>query len=299
MFHRLNYLLLTTMSINDFLDFNIIDAKNYHISVFTIVVVFGIIIGTWFFLTLLKALIARSTKNLPFDGGRKHSIFLICKYITWVVSVLFCLQVLDIKITLLLAGSAALLVGLGLGIQQIFNDLVSGMFLLFEGSVQIGDILEIDGMVCRVKEIKLRTSLVETRDSIVKIVPNHKFINDTVTNWSRQTSNYARFRLIVGVSYKSDPEHVRKVLTDVMERNSDVLDIKDKEPKVRFSSFGDSSINFEMVFWSERLFRIENVLSDIRYEVFKRLREEGIEIPFPQRDIHLKSSNIGKFYKED
>lgn len=279
------------MSLRELLHYKLIDFPNYEISVINILLVCVIVLFTWIGLRLIKRLINKRAGILPADGGRRHSMFLIIKYFVWVVVLITCLQLLGVKFTLLLAGSAALLVGLGLGIQQIFNDLVSGLFMLFEGSVQVNDVLEVDGMVCRVKEIKLRSSRVETRDSIVKIIPNHKFINETVTNWSRQASKYARFHIPVGVSYGSDPRHVQRVLTDILNENPETLMQEGYAPFVRLVDFGDSSVNFDMVFWSMRMFRIENVMSDIRFEIFKRFAEEGIEIPFPQRDVHIKSNS--------
>jgi small-conductance mechanosensitive channel len=281
----------------EILDRKIIDLENFHLTVFSLVLVFIILIITWLGLKIIKRVIERPWKNLPADGGRRHSIYLITRYLVVIVSAIFCLQIVGIQITILLAGSAALLVGLGLGIQQLFNDIVSGIFLLFEGSVQVGDILEIDDLVCQVKEIHLRTSKVETRDNIIKIVPNHKFISEIVTNWSKQTTNNIRFRMVMGVSYKSDPQKVRDLITNVMLKHPEVIQIEGNMPFVRFVDYADSSINFELVFWSQQRFRIDNVMSDIRYEVFKRFKEEGIEIPFPQRDLHLRSSSLEKNQK--
>ena len=277
---------------NEILNLKLVDLANFQLTVFSLVLTFVIIIFTWIGLKILKKIVERPWKKMPLDGGRRHSIYLIIKYIVITICIVVCLQVMGVKITLLLAGSAALLVGLGLGIQQLFNDLVSGVFLLFEGSVQVGDILEIDDLVCQVKEIHLRTSKVETRDNIIKIIPNHKFITETVTNWSKQTSNNTRFRMIMGVSYKSDPQVVKNILLNVMSNQVDILKLEERQAFVRFVDYADSSINFELVFWSENRFRIDNVMSDIRFEAFEKFKEEGIEIPFPQRDIHFRSSDV-------
>lgn len=281
------------MSFKEALHYKLIDLEHFQIDAFNLFLVFFILLSTWIGVRIIKRVFTGHKRNRRFSKGQGHSIYLICKYLFWVIAVMVCLQVLGVQITILLAGSAALLVGLGLGIQQIFNDLVSGVFLLFEGSVRVNDILEVDEMVCRVKEIRLRTSLVETRDSIIKIVPNHKFISDTVTNWSRQTTKNARFKVVMGVSYKSDPKHVREVLTNVMNKHPQILQKEPFEPFVRFIDYNDSSIDLELVFWSERMFQVDTIISDLRYTAFDRFREEGIEIPFPQRDLHIKSSDIG------
>jgi len=279
------------MTLNEFLDYKLLDLENYQITVFRVGLVALILTVTYVGLKIIKRAIEKPKSSLPFDKGRRQSLYLIINYFIWVVCIAACLQAIGIKITILLAGSAALLVGLGLGIQQIFNDIVSGMFLLFEGSVQIGDVMEVDGIVCQVREIKLRTSKVKTRDDIIVIIPNHKFINENVINWSHQQKT-TRFSVDIGVSYKSDPEQVSEILIGVMKDHKSLIKTKEKAPVVRFTGFGDSSLNFIMLFYSSETFHIESVMSDLRFAVFKRFREEGVEIPFPQRDIHLRSSDV-------
>jgi small-conductance mechanosensitive channel len=187
----------------------------------------------------------------------------------------------------MLAGSAALLVGLGLGLQQTFNDIVSGIIILIEGTIRVGDVLELEGLVGRVTEIKLRTSTVYTRDGMNVIVPNHRFINENVVNW---THNHLanRFRITVGVAYGSDEQLVHKLLKECAEAHDDVITKEtDRSVLVRLIGFGDSSLDFEILFWSRNAFRIEQTKSDIRFAILKAFREAGITIPFPQHDVHL------------
>ena len=125
----------------------------------------------------------RITMN-KIDAKRRISIFLIVKYIGWVVSILVALKVLGFDITPLLFGSTAVLIGLGFGLQNIFRDFISGLFLLFEGSLKIGDVIEADGVIGRVKEINLRSSEVITQDDVTIVIPNSKFVSEKVVNWS-------------------------------------------------------------------------------------------------------------------
>jgi small-conductance mechanosensitive channel len=178
-----------------------------------------------------------------------------------------------------------LLVGLGLGLQNIFKDLVSGLFLLFEGSIKIGDVIEADGVVGKVMEINLRSCEVMTRDDVIIIIPNSKFINEKVINWSHD-SEKVRFTINVNVAYGSDIQDVFTCLEEAMLENP--LVCISPLPFVRFTNFGESALEFEMIFWSNEAFRIENVKSDIRKEVYKRLSERNLQIPFPQRDINIK-----------
>lgn len=216
-----------------------------------------------------------------------HSLRLLLTYLIWVVAIVSALRTIGVDVTYMLAGSAALLVGLGLGLQQTFNDIVSGIIILIEGTIRVGDVLELEGLVGRVAEIKLRTSTVSTRDGMNVIVPNHRFINENVVNWTHDNIEN-RFRITVGVAYGSDEQLVHRVLTQCASGHGDVI-TNDPEKAVlaRLIGFGDSSLDFEILFWSRNAFRIEQTKSDIRFAILKGFREAGITIPFPQRDVHL------------
>lgn len=229
------------------------------------------------------------------DAKRRISIFLIVKYIGWVVSILVALKVLGFDITPLLFGSTAVLIGLGFGLQNIFRDFISGLFLLFEGSLKIGDVIEADGVIGRVKEINLRSSEVVTQDDVTIVIPNSKFVSEKVVNWSMD-NELVRFNVHVGVAYGSDVEKVFECLELAMEENKDI--VGDPKPFVRFQNFGDSALEFEMIFWSRSGFVIDNVKSDLRRSVYKKLTESGLAIPFPQRDVHIKGwDNANPFNK--
>lgn len=219
------------------------------------------------------------------DLGGQYAINQIVKYIIYVLAFFIAAQALGLKMTVLLGGLAALLVGVGLGLQQTFNDLFSGIILLFERSVEIGQTVEVDGLVGNVKQIGLRTSIVETQDNITVIVPNSKLITEKVVNWSHY-DNKVRFHISVGVAYGSDTELVKKVLLGVVKDNVYVLDFP--EPMVRFTDFGDSALSFELHFWSRNFIIIEDIKSDLRFAIDKVFREQKIEVPFPQRDVWLK-----------
>lgn len=198
------------------------------------------------------------------------------------------IESLGFQINVLLAGSAALLVGIGFGLQPIFADLVSGLFLLFEGTVKIGDVIEADGVVGKIHQINLRSTEVRTRDNMIIIVPNSKFVVEKVVNWSHNAES-VRFYVDIGVAYGSDVEMVMRVLKEEMDRNSGI----ERTPGsfVRFTSFGDSSLDFQLIFWTNDPFNVENLKSDLRRAIHARLKAEKIEIPFPQRDIHIRTNS--------
>ncbi|MCR9065219.1 MAG: mechanosensitive ion channel [Cytophagales bacterium] len=277
--------------IMNILNYTLLEFGEFKLEVFDLFAVVLILLITRFILFLVKKLLDRLVRKERLDERNRLSFWLLIKYFIYVITFVLCLEAIGFQITLILAGSAALLVGLGLGLQQIFSDIVSGVFLLAEGSVKIGDIMEVDGLVGRVIKINLRTSEILTRDGIIIIVPNHKFIVENVVNWSHNAV-LTRFAVDVGVSYGSDPELVKKILLQCAAEHPDVKNTKKNPPRVRLINFGDSSLDFKLLFWSSNGFFIENTRSELRFMIVQKFKEHGVEIPFPQRDLHLKSGKL-------
>jgi small-conductance mechanosensitive channel len=163
---------------------------------------------------------------------------------------------------------------------------VSGILLLFEGTVTVGDVIELNNIIGKVEKISIRTSKIETRDRIVIIVPNSKLVSDNVINWSHNRA-VTRFRIKVGVAYGSNVRLVMQLLEKAAEEHPDVVD--NPAPKARFVNFGESSLDFELLFFSTKMFDIEFVKSEIRVDIDQKFRDNGVVIPFPQRDLHVKS----------
>jgi small-conductance mechanosensitive channel len=235
---------------------------------------------TLLLLRTLRRIIHRSEKLLNVsDKGRRHSIYLIAKYVVWTVAVAIILEVLGIHVSVVLAGSAALLVGLGLGVQQIFRDIMSGMFLLFEGTIEVDDVLQLDGQVCKVTEINLRTSKLLTRDGQVMIVPNHKFITENVLNWTHHDQLPNRFLITIGVNYEAPENRVRDIMLACAHCHPDVIQEDPERPILaRLQEFTDERIIFELAFWSHRKFEADTVRSDLRFAIRERLHAEGINM---------------------
>ena len=272
--------------IMNILNTEIYSQDDYKLTIGSLLLILVLFILTRLVLSLLNRILHKSLDRGA-NHGRVHSLYQIFKYVIWLIAIILMLQSVGIKITLLLAGSAALLVGLGFGLQQIFSDVVSGIVLLIEGGIKVGDILEVDHLVGKVVSINLRTSKILSRDGIIIIIPNHKFTNENVVNWSNDQSA-TRFSVTVGVTYGSDLELVKKVLLQCVEQHSDVIkENEEKKPIVWLKDFAESSINFELLFWSKNIFLIDNTLSDIRFEIDRKFHEHKIRIPFPQLDLHL------------
>lgn len=275
-------------------DFKLIELSKYSITAGDVITVAGAFLVLFVFLRLFKFLLSRLKKQGRIDAGRSNSVYQIVKYLLLVIVIAGSLETIGIKLSFLLAGSAALLVGLGLGLQQTFNDMVSGIILLVESNLQVGDVIEVEGVVGKVNAIKLRTSEIITRDGINIIVPNHKFVTDNVINWSHNKKP-RRFKVSVGVSYNSNAENVRKILLDcVNQLPGAVLDMSVYKPVVRLSDFADSSINFDVLFWSYDYFRFESLRSDLRFIIAQKFAENNIQIPYPQRDLHIVSDATKK-----
>lgn len=268
-------------------ELGLINIAGYDISIHKILVIFLIIVVTKIIIWAIRKLLFRKHKQGKIDYGNIHSIFQIIRYVLWVIAVSYMLETIGISLTVLLAGGAALLVGIGLGLQQTFNDLISGIILLSERTIKIGDILEIDGDVIKIQKIGLRTSVGLNRDEISIIIPNSRITTNKVINWSHQSMK-TRFNINVGVAYGSDVTLVMKILE---ESTLEHLDISDRDLiEVRLIEFGNSSLDFQILFFSNNIFKIEMVKSDIRKIIHQKFIENNISIPFPQMDVHLNQS---------
>ncbi|MBC7919814.1 MAG: mechanosensitive ion channel [Ferruginibacter sp.] len=274
------------------LEFPLLKVRQYNITIFDVLILIFILSAARLLIWVIQKFLRRRIFPIGnVDAGRQFALTQLIKYIIYLLAILFSFQALSIDISLLLAGSAALLVGVGLGLQQTFNDLVSGLILLFEGNVSVGDIIEIDNLIGRVTAIGIRTSKVETRDAITIIVPNSKFIVDNVINWSH-SHLVTRFSVRVHTSYQSDPELVRRVLLDCLLPFGDVASTP--VPFVRLNHFGESSLDFELLFWTDNMWRIENMKSEIRFNIYRAFKENDIRVPFPQRDVYIHTAHAEK-----
>ncbi|MCH8903163.1 MAG: mechanosensitive ion channel [Bacteroidetes bacterium] len=274
------------MTIKDFLEFKIINLEKFQLTPYHILLIIIVLVLSKVVLVVVKKLFNRQKVINRFDRGQRFALYAMVKYLIIIIAVTTILQSLGLNLNIVLGASGALLLGLGFGLQQIFRDFISGIILLMEGTIKVSDIIEVEGIVGKVKRIGFRTSEIETRDNIVIIMPNSAFTGDKVINWSHNKEN-TRFDIKIGVAYGSDVELVKKVLLDCVKEHKEI--INDPAPSVRFDDFGDSSLDFRLVFRSNSMFRIEKTKSHLRFIIDRKFRENGIEIPFPQRDIHIKT----------
>lgn len=275
--------------VSSFLDYELYSSEKFSIHIYNLFIILALLflirglsfaIEYWFDLRI---------ESQKLDRGRGKSFLQIVKYLVWLVGIVVVIASMGFQITLIIASISALLIGVGFGLQHIFNDFFSGIIILFDGSIEVDDVVEVEGVVGRVLDIGLRVSKVLTRDNVVIIVPNSRFTGRHVINWSHN-EDLTRFYVPVGVAYGSDVRLVEKLLLDVAKAHSQI--VKTPAPFVRFNDFGDSSLDFQLYFWTANDFLVENIKSDLRFEIDHQFRENKIVIPFPQRDLHLKTKDF-------
>ena len=268
--------------LKDILGLSLIKTEEINVTIGALI---AVIIA--FFISSLALKIIRKliTRNLPLEDTNKFiSIFQFIKYLVYVFVIMFALRISGVDISVLLTASAAIFIGLGFALQQLFQDLIAGVLIILDQSLKVGDIIEIDGKVGRVQKISLRSTRAYTRNERVMIIPNHMFMDDLLFNWT-QNNNIIRDNVSVGIAYGSDTELAKKLLLESTQVIKEIL--TEPKPNVLFDEFGDSSLNFSVNFYVNDAFSVQRIKSDLRFEIDKQFREHKISIPFPQRDLHI------------
>ena len=273
--------------------FNFIETNLYvnEASTIKITVGFLLLVCIFFILTnIVLSLVKRLvTGKLPNEDKAKFTtVFTFSRWFIYLIVLLIAFSTAGINVNAILAASAGLLIGVGLALQTLFQDIISGIFILVDQSVHVGDIIELEGKVGRVEEIKLRTTRAVTIDNKVLVIPNHLYLTNSLYNWTQNGTN-TRESVEVGVAYGSDVALVKSLLLQVASENKDVLE--HPEPSVLFTDFADSSLNFKLIVTINDSFQASMPKSDLRFAIDKVFRDNNISIPFPQRDVHVISQN--------
>jgi small-conductance mechanosensitive channel len=248
--------------------------------IFVLIIIFARILSRLVRIVLRK----NFSRKAWIDEGKEYTIYKLTKYGLYGFALLLGLTSIGIDMKLILGATGALLVGIGFGLQHLFYDLVAGFVILFEGPVKVGDVIEVNGLVARVQQIDIRTSKVLTRDGKYIIIPNSNLVGEKVVNWSHG-SELTRFNIDTRVRFGSDTAMVKELLYNCALRHPDVS--KNREIIVRFEDFGENALHFSVFFWARKTWVVETLQSEIRFEIDKEFRSRGIQVPFPQREIHL------------
>ncbi len=275
---------------NEILNHTLLHFGDFNLSVGNLMLALVVLVVARIISFSLSILLRRYFRQRQIDSGREYALLTLIKYFLYTLAILFAVQSLGINLNMIWAGTAALFVGLGFGLQHLFNDLVSGLILLVEGTVEVNDVVIVDGIMGIVVKIGLRTSQVETRDKEVIIIPNSKLVAENVINWSHNNI-CTRFNIKIGVAYHSDPQLVKQLLLQVALEHPKVQ--KDPPPSVAFSDYGESAILFTLYFFSEEFLGNEFVKSDLRFALNGLFQKNNIQIPFPQRELWIKNQTQG------
>lgn len=268
--------------VNELLNYTFTFSKDISITVKGLLFIVLALVATSIILKFVRKLI---TRKLP--GKDKLKFITFFNYIKWTIfTVIFLIAIntAGVNVTAVLAASAALLIGVGLALQTFFQDIISGVFILIDQSVHAGDIIELEGKVGRIIDIRLRTTRAVTIDNKVLIIPNHLYLTNILFNWT-ENGKETRESVDVGVAYGSDVQKVKELLLSAANNHKNIL--KKPDPLVLFTDFGDSSLNFKLIFTLGNGFERPLIQSELRFEIDRLFRENNITIPFPQRDVHL------------
>lgn len=249
-----------------------------------------VLLGARILLAILRRGLRRAQRLSRMDEGKQFIVRRLVTSVVWALAAMGCLSVLGVDLTALWAGSAALLVGIGIGLQGFFNDVISGFVLLFEGGVAVGNVLEVDGKLVRVERIDLRSTRVVTVAGELIVLPNSKVAGEAVVNLT-QGDSAMRIRVNVGVAYGSNVDLVMRLLSEAMAEQPEVCSTP--QPTVFFQEFADSSLNFSVMGWLDDPWDRMGIQSRVRTAIDAKFRAHGVTIPFPQRDLHIVTSPEG------
>lgn len=225
--------------------------------------------------------------HTPLGPGQQYAVARVLSYLIFLFGLIVGLQSLGVNLNSLVVIGGALGIGVGLGLQAIVSNFVAGLILLIEAPIKLGDRIQVGSTYGDVVRLRGRCTWVRTNENVVIIVPNSEFINQSVTNWTAN-DRQVRISISVGVSYESDPPTVRDLMLTIARSHPDVL--ADPQPEVIFTEFGDSSLDFELRIWTVKQVQTPARLkSDLYFSIFEAFRREKIELPFPQRDLHIRS----------
>ena len=233
---------------------------------------------------IIHKLLAKSN----IEVGVRVAVASLVRYVILFIGFIVILQTAGINLSSITVLFGALGVGIGFGLQNITNNFVSGLIILIERPIKVGDRIEVSGITGDVVKISMRATTIITNDNISIIIPNSEFVSSTVINWSH-TDRDVRFNFPVGVAYREDPQNIKRLLLQVANENNGVL--KQPPPDVLFDEYADSAMVFNLRVWTREYTDRPRVLkSQLYYEIYEKFKENGVEIPFPQRDIYIKKN---------
>ncbi|CDN74229.1 mechanosensitive ion channel family protein [Elizabethkingia anophelis] len=268
------------LTLKEILEYHIFALGQYSLTVYQLISSAVIVLIGLGIVRIFKSLIYKSEK---IDVGKKFAFAQILKYIIIVFTAILAFRTLGVDVSPLLLGGSVILVGIGLGLQNLFLDFISGVIILLDRSIKVDDVVEIENVVGKVQQINIRTSTILTRDNKSMIIPNSILTKNKIVNISYD-DDVANFGISIGVGYDSDVDLVMKLMLEAAKEHPEVF--QEKPAVARLSNFGDSSLDFSLFFNSRYLFKAEAIKSDLRLSILNKFRENNIDIPFPIRTLY-------------
>lgn len=279
------------------LDQPLFSSESFTLNIGQVLAFILVLVLTWLVSKMIRNALNRFAKaNHSMTNAHVYTLGRFVHYAILVVGFVFALSFIGIDFSKLAIVAGALGIGIGLGLQNIVNNFVSGLVILMEKSLKVGDFIELQSNLCgEVIEVNMRSTLIRTNDNVDILVPNAELIGGMVTNWTLE-ENIRRFRIRFGVAYGSDKEQVKKAALEAADKVAYTLKVPGREPQVWMTGFGDSSLDFVLGVWVSpgQVKRPTALASDYLWALDDALRKYAIEIPFPQRDLHLRSGFVDK-----
>ncbi len=267
------------------LSFDLINYQNIHINVGVLLKLVLVLIITKLVIVFIKKMFKISGKKRSLRPEEWISFFIIIKYFIWLTGITLMLHIIGVNVTMLIAGSSALLIGLGLGMQHYLYDIFAGLIILFEKKVTVGTLIEFtDGEMIKITDVKMRFLEGVGRDGVLKIIPNSKVLSKQINCWEHDKIK-TRFSLELRAAYGCDPEKTEQLMLQAVAKHKECC--QEPAPFVRLYNFGESALQFQLFFWSKDKFRINQIKSDLNKLILQLFMENGIKIPYPQQDIHI------------
>lgn len=286
--------------VKTWLEYELFSIGQFTLNTYQIVSAVVVFVVAWLVVRSAKRALTRlSPMRAHFSRSQAYTLSRLVGYVVYTIAILVALSILGLSFEKMALVAGALSVGIGFGLQNIVNNFVSGIIILFEQSLRVGDFIELEsGLIGEVREIKIRSTMIRTLGNEDILVPNSQFISSQVNNWTLD-DDYRRMSVSFGVAYGTDPALVMTEVSKAAAEHADVIKEPDRLPGVLFAGFGDSSLDFKLVVWirGEMVKKPGLITSNLLLLIHQVLKEHAIEVPFPQRDLHIRSSVIGQDFR--
>lgn len=273
--------------VREFLNVPLLTLGGTQVTLWTVISFIALVVLLFYAARKIRTLLVeRLLTRTHLDLGARQAVGAITRYVVLLLGLLIILQTVGINLTTLNVLAGAVGIGIGFGLQNVASNFISGLIILFERPIKVGDRIEVEQIEGQVVEVGARSTKVLTNDNITVIVPNSKFITENVVNWVYRDGR-VRFKIPVSVAYGSDVRLVERLLLEVAEESANVL--RDPAPVVRFMEFGESGLAFELRAWSTSLVhRKGKLMSELNFAIYDKFVRHEVEMPFPQRDLHIR-----------